>query len=160
MTPYRVEIVTPLQMRYVGDDHYRLTAPFRFRVYCSDDEVRTYEVDDDFVTDLHSFPWFLRILFPRMARKYIAGMNKSAVSHDYFYRFWAVLGITREFADDVYRLMAINEIKGLPEMERILKMNAAIVMHRAVCRFGWMFIGKGDGVPSKRVAKIMKRIEI
>jgi hypothetical protein len=160
MNPVSVEIITPLQMIYAGGGLYRLSSDFSFRVRFSDCSSRLFTVEKDFLTDLHSVPLFIRILFPRIMRSYVHGMNQSAVGHDKFYRFHKVLGISREFADKIYLLLAVDEIKNLPDMERVLKTQAAGLMYRMVRRFGWLAFGKGDGTPPKRIAKAMKGLRL
>lgn len=151
-----VVILSHLQMLYVGDGFYRLTSPFRFRVTFDDNSTRLFEIHEDFVTDLHSVPWLVRVIFRFSC--YVAGMNKGAAGHDYLYRFLKVLRIPRRVADQIYLLLCHAEVDGLPEIERMLKRNKAFIMYRAVRRFGWMAGVRGDGTPPKRVAEKMKEL--
>lgn len=158
MKPTSVVILSHLQMIYVGGGFYR-TAPFRFRVTFDNRTTRLFEVPDDFVTDLHSVPLLVRIAL-RLSR-YVPGMNKGAVGHDYLYRFLKVLKLSRKVADQIYLLLCYAELDGIPDgAERVLKRNKAFLMYRAVRRFGWMALGTCDGTPPKRVAKKMKELGI
>jgi len=154
-------IETPLILDYVGGGCYRLEAPFRFSVWegASRGEkslALTFEVPLGFVTDLHSVPagWGLRLLFPAD----IPGNNASAVGHDFLYRMFKVLRVSRKFADEVYLALAYAETADLPGDERRSKRKQAFVMYRAVRRFGWTAWGRGDGTPGRAVRKAMERL--
>jgi len=146
-----VEIIKPLVSRYIGDGLHHVQQ-LEFKAVVDDVEVHCV-LPENFVCDMHSTPFFVRWLLP----KYVLGMNASAAGHDYMYRFWRILNISRKVADRIYLLLSFRETVTLPSGERSELRAKALIMYRAVRRFGWTAWGRGDGTPSKRIQKAMKR---
>jgi len=157
MKAQKVDVLSRLNMTYIGRGFYRVDSPFIFRVLFDDGHYQTFEVPVGFITDLHSIPLLVRV-FVRFMRKDTTGMNQSAAGHDYLYRFHSLLKVTQRQADDIYLLLCFAETANLPEIERVLKRSDAKLRYTALRRFGWTAWGRGDGTPPRCVRKMMKQL--
>ena len=93
----RSSFVTPLIVEEIDGKHWRLHIQFTYERWCrgSRDKIT---VPAGFVYDFASFPKFLFIILPLWAK-----YNKAPVLHDWLYRYGAEDGITRYWADFIFR---------------------------------------------------------
>ena len=93
----RSSFVTPLIVSPMLDGkRWWLQVQFTYERWCKRSRDRI-TVPNYFVFDFASIPKLLMLFLPMWAK-----FNKASVLHDYLYRYGAILGITRYWADYVF----------------------------------------------------------